>query len=88
MCRSIKRLSNVDPPVSSDEVVAASLQFVRKVAGTTRPSQANSLAFARAVESIAAATETLLAELVSPAPPQDRAALAAKLRVRWEQQRG
>jgi hypothetical protein len=84
MCRSIKRLYNVDPPVTSDEVVAASLQFVRKIAGTARPSAANAEVFARAVEEITAASERLLAELVSSAPPQDRAAAAAKARERWQ----
>jgi hypothetical protein len=84
MCRSIKRLYNVDPPVTSDEVTAAALQFVRKIAGTARPSAANAEVFARAVEEITATSERLLGELVSNAPPQDRAAAAAKARERWQ----
>ena len=84
MCRSIKRLYNVDPPVTTDEVYAASMQFVRKIAGTTKPSQANSEVFAQAVHEIAAASERLLDGLVTQAPPQSREAIAAKLRVRWE----
>ena len=84
MCRSIKRLYNVDPPVTTDEVYAAAMQFVRKIAGTTRPSQVNSEVFARAVEEIAGASERLLDGLVTQAPPQDREAAAARLRVRWE----
>ncbi|MGH9363233.1 MAG: DUF2277 domain-containing protein [Thermoanaerobaculia bacterium] len=86
MCRSIKRLHNVEPPVDADEVRNASLQFVRKIAGTTRPSKANAEAFARAVDEIAAASERLLAELVAHAPPQDREAAAAKARQRWQPQ--
>jgi hypothetical protein len=87
MCRSIKRLYNVDPPVTSDEVVAASLQFVRKIAGTARPSAANAEVFARTVEEIAAASERLLGELVSTAAPQNREEAAAKARERWEPRR-
>jgi len=82
MCRSIKRLHNVDPPVNGDEVRNASLQFVRKISGSTKPSKANEEAFARAIAEIAAASEKLLAELVSHAPPQDREAAAAKARAR------
>ena len=86
MCRSIQRLHNVDPPVTSDQVRAASLQFVRKIAGTTRPSRDNAEAFDAAVEEITAACERLLDRLVAHAPPQDRAAAAAKARLRWQQQ--
>ena len=86
MCRSIQRLHNVDPPVTSDQVRAASLQFVRKIAGTTKPSKDNVEAFDVAVAEIAAACERLLARLVAHAPPQDRAAAAAKARERWQQQ--
>ncbi len=84
MCRSIRRLYNLDPPVTTEEVYAASMQFVRKIAGTTRPSQANADVFARAVEEIAAASERLLGELVSAAPPQDRAEAVARARERWQ----
>jgi hypothetical protein len=82
MCRSIKRLYNVDPPSNGDEVRNASLQFVRKISGSTKPSKANEEAFARAIAEIAAASEKLLAELVTQAPPQDREAAAAKARER------
>jgi hypothetical protein len=84
MCRSIKRLHNVDPPVNADEVRNASLQFVRKIAGTTKPAKANAEAFARAVDEIAAASERLLHAMVAHAPPQDRDAAAAKARERWQ----
>ena len=83
MCRNIKRLHNVDPPVEAGEVRNAALQFVRKIAGTTKPSKANEEAFARAVDEIAAASERLLAALVTQAPPQDREAAAAKARERY-----
>ena len=83
MCRSIKRLHNVEPPVNAEEIRSASLQFVRKISGTTKPAKANAEAFARAVEEIAAISERLLAELVSHAPPQDREAVAAKARERF-----
>ncbi len=69
MCRNIKRLHNVEPPVESDEVRDASLQFVRKIAGTTKPSKANEEAFARAVEEIAAASQRLLASMVPGSAP-------------------
>jgi len=82
MCRSIKRLYNVDPPVTSDEVYAASLQFVRKIVGTTKPSLANAEAFLRAAEEIADVSGRLLDSLVTQAPPQDREAAAAKARER------
>ena len=83
MCRNIKRLHNVEPPVHADEVRDASLQFVRKIAGTTKPAKANEAAFARAVEEIAAASQRLLGAMVSHAPPQDREAAAAKRRERF-----
>ena len=84
MCRNIKRLYNVDPPVTSDEVRDAALQFVRKICGSTRPSKANEEAFATAVDEIAAASERLLTHLVSTAPALSREAIAAKARERWE----
>ena len=84
MCRNIKRLHNIDPPVNADEVRNASLQFVRKIAGTTKPSKANAEAFDRAVDEIAAAAERLLHGMVAHAPAQDREAAAAKARERWQ----
>ena len=83
MCRNIKRLHNVEPPVDNAEVRDASLQFVRKIAGTTKPSKANEEAFARAVEEIAAASQRLLGAMVSQAPPQDREVAAAKRREKF-----
>jgi hypothetical protein len=82
MCRNIRTLHNFEPPASTDEVQAAALQYVRKVSGTTRPSQANSEAFARAVEEVADATRRLLDELVTTAPPKNREVEAAKARER------
>ena len=82
MCRNIRTLHNFDPPASSDEVHAAATQYVRKVAGTTRPSQANQEAFERAVAAVAEATETLLAELVTSAPKRNREIEARKARER------
>ncbi len=82
MCRNIRQLHNFDPPATSDEVRAAALQYVRKVSGSPKPSQANQAAFDRAVEAVAHATEQLLAELVTTARPKDREAEAAKARER------
>ena len=82
MCRNIRTLHNFEPPATKDEVHAAALQYVRKVSGATRPSQANQAAFDRAVEEIAHATEHLLADLVTTAPPKDREVLAAQARER------
>jgi len=84
MCRNIRPLHNFEPPATEDEVTAAALQFVRKVAGTTKPSTANQAAFDRAVVEIAHATRHLLAELVTTAPPKDRDVEAAKRRARAE----
>jgi hypothetical protein len=72
MCRNIRILYNFEPPTTADEVRAAAVQYVRKVSGMQRPSQANEAAVERAVEAVAAATERLLAELVTSAPPRDR----------------
>ena len=83
MCRNIKTLHNFDPPATSEEVRAAALQYVRKVSGYTKPSQANEAAFERAVDAVEAATSRLLDELVTNAPPKDREAEAAKKRERW-----
>lgn len=82
MCRNIRQLHNFEPPATPDEVRAAALQYVRKVAGSTSPSQRNQAAFDRAVDAVAAATEELLAALVTTAPPKDREIEAAKARER------
>lgn len=82
MCRNIRTLHNFAPPTTDDEVHAAALQYVRKISGSTKPSAANADAFARAVEAVAAASRTLLAELVTTAPPKDREVEAAKARAR------
>ncbi|MHA6627005.1 DUF2277 domain-containing protein [Pseudonocardia sichuanensis] len=82
MCRNIRTLHNFEPPARSDEVQAAALQYVRKISGSAQPSQANAEAFARAVEAVAEATQRLLDELVTTAPPKDREVEAAKARER------
>jgi hypothetical protein len=82
MCRNIHVLHNFDPPATSDEVMAAALQYVRKVSGTTKPSQANQEAFDEAVHDIAHATQHLLEHLTSSAPPKDRETEAAKAKAR------
>ena len=82
MCRNIRPLSNFEPPASEDEVYAAALQYVRKISGSTTPSKANEEAFARAVETVAAASRRLLADLTTTAPPKDRETEAAKARAR------
>ncbi len=88
MCRNIRQLHNFEPPATTDEVRAAALQYVRKVSGSTRPSQANSEAFDRAVEEVAQATARLLDHLVTTAPPKDREAEAAKARARSAERYG
>ncbi|MEM7022961.1 MAG: DUF2277 domain-containing protein [Pseudomonadota bacterium] len=82
MCRNIKTLFNFEPPATDEEVRAASLQFVRKLSGFQKPSQANRAAFDRAVEAIAADAQTLLDDLVTHAPARDREVEAAKARAR------
>lgn len=82
MCRNIKTLHNFKPPATEEEIRASSVQFVRKLSGFTRPSKANELAFNRAVDEVAQAARTLLASLVSNAPPRDREVEAAKARAR------
>ena len=82
MCRNIKILYNFSPPTSDDEVHAAALQFVRKVSGMTKPSQANEAAFERAVEEVSAITSHLLSELVTSSAPRDREVEAEKRRAR------
>jgi hypothetical protein len=84
MCRNIRTLHNFDPPATSDEVREAALQYVRKISGSSKPSQANAEAFDRAVEDVAAATERLLDGLTTSAPPKNREVEAAKRRARAE----
>ncbi len=85
MCRNIRPLYNFEPPTTEDEVRAAALQYVRKISGFTKPSQANEEAFNRAVEAVAAASSQLLGELVTNAPPKDREVVAARARERAAQ---
>ena len=82
MCRNIKILYNFEPLTSEDEVHAAAVQYVRKVSGMTKPSQANEAAFERAVEAVAGVTQQLLDALVTQAPPRDREVEAQKRRAR------
>jgi hypothetical protein len=82
MCRNIRPLHNFEPPVTDDEVRAAALQYVRKISGTAKPSQANAAAFAEAVDQVAQASRELLDRLVTTAPPKDREIEAAKARAR------
>ncbi len=82
MCRNIRTLYNFEPPATEEEVRAASLQFVRKLSGFTKPSKANEAAFDRAVDQVATAAGTLLAALVTNAEPRDRAVEAARARER------
>lgn len=84
MCRNIRTLHNFEPPATAEEIHDAALQYVRKISGSTKPSQANAEAFDRAVERVSAATADLLAELTTTAPPKDREAEAAKRRARAE----
>lgn len=88
MCRNIRQLHNFDPPASRAEVHDAALQYVRKISGSTRPSQANQAAFDRAVEEVAEATRRLLDSLVTSAPPKDREVEAARARARAEARYG
>jgi len=83
MCRNIRTLYHYDPPTTDDEIRAASLQFVRKVSGFTKPSQANQDAFDRAVDDVANTVRDLLGTLVTTAPPRNREAEIAKARLRW-----
>ena len=82
MCRNIKTLFNFEPPATADEIRAASLQFVRKLSGFSKPSQANEAAFARAVDDITASAEALIASLVTTAQPRDRVIEAERARER------
>jgi hypothetical protein len=88
MCRNIRPLFNFDPPATDADVRAASLQFVRKLSGFTKPSQANEEAFERAVEEVAAAARRLLDALVTTAPPRDRDAWSARARARAAERYG
>jgi len=84
MCRNIRTLHNFDPPATDEEIEASALQYVRKISGSTKPSQANVEAFDEAVEAVAAATRELLDRLVTKAPPKDREVEAAKAKARSE----
>jgi hypothetical protein len=85
MCRNIRTLFNFDPPATEDDVRAASLQFVRKLSGFTKPSQANEAAFDRAVTDVTAAARELMNSLVTTAAPHDREVWIAKARARAKQ---
>jgi hypothetical protein len=82
MCRNIHTLFNFEPPATDEEVRDAALQYVRKISGFTKPSQANELAFARAVDEVAEASKRLLGELVTSAAPKDREVEAERARAR------
>jgi hypothetical protein len=82
MCRNIRTLHNFDPPANEDEIRASALQYVRKISGFSKPSQANTEAFERAVDDVAAISARLLDELVTNAPPKDREVEAAKAKAR------
>jgi hypothetical protein len=85
MCRSIKTLFNFEPPVTDEEIRAASLQFVRKVSGFNKPSKVNEAAFLAAIDEIAAVSRGLLTSLETNAPPRNREEEAAKARARAAQ---
>jgi hypothetical protein len=85
MCRNIRTLYNFEPPASEEEVRGAAVQYVRKISGFSKPSQANADAFERAVDDVAEVTARLLSELVTTAAPKDREVEAAKRRARYEQ---
>jgi hypothetical protein len=85
MCRNIRSLYNFEPPATQHEIEGAALQYVRKISGFNKPSQANAAAFERAVEAVAEVSAQLLDELVTSAPPKDREVEAAKARARAQQ---
>ena len=85
MCRNIRPLHNFEPPATEDEVRAAALQYVRKISGDTKPSQANAEAFERAIDEVADASARLLDSLVTSAPPKDRDVEAEKRKARSAQ---
>ena len=87
MCRNIRTLHNFEPPATDDEVRAAALQYVRKISGYTKPSQANAEPFERAVEAVTEVSRELLADLTTSAAPRDRVVEAAKARARGEARR-
>jgi hypothetical protein len=87
MCRNIRTLHNFEPPATDDEVRAAALQYVRKISGYTKPSQANAEPFERAVEAVTEVSRELLAELTTAATPRDREVEAAKARARGQARR-
>jgi hypothetical protein len=84
MCRNIRTLHNFEPSATEDEIQASALQYVRKISGSTKPSQANKEAFDEAVEEVAEVTAKLLDRLVTTAPPKDREVEAAKAKARSE----
>jgi hypothetical protein len=88
MCRNIRTLFNFDPPATDEEIRAASIQFVRKLSGFTKPSQANQDAFDTAVEEVAAVARRLIDSLVTTAAPRDREEWAARARARAAQRFG
>ena len=88
MCRNIRPLFNFSPSATDDEIRASSLQFVRKISGFTKPSQANQAAFDRAIEDVARCARTLLESMTTTAPPKDRVQEAAKARARSAQRFG
>jgi hypothetical protein len=88
MCRNIKTLFNFDPPVTDDEVQAASLQFVRKITGFNKPSKSNEIAFQAAVDEVAGISKRLLRSLETTAPPKNREEEAAKAKARAAQRFG
>ena len=88
MCRNIRVLHNFEPPATRDEIVAAAVQYVRKVSGTTHPSAVNQEAFDEAVQAVAAATRTLLVSMVTKAPKRDRQVEADKARARAAERYG
>ena len=85
MCRNIRTLFNFDPPATEDEIRAASVQFVRKLSGFAKPSQANEAAFDRAVEDVTVVARDLIASLVTTAAPRDREEWAARAKARAAQ---
>jgi hypothetical protein len=88
MCRNIKTLFNFDPPATEEEIRAASLQFVRKLSGFTKPSKVNEEPFNRAVEEVTEVAERLIASLITTAPPRDREEWVARARARAAERYG
>ena len=85
MCRNIRTLHNFEPPATEEEVHASALQYVRKISGFTKPSKANEAAFQTAIEAVTAASQQLLRELTTNAPPKNREVEAARARARSQQ---